>query len=180
MPARRRARRLTASGSLQRQHGDVQHDAVGHHDRVIARGERRVEQPERADRALELARERAALQAHAVAHAERARAQQHRAGDHVAERLLGRETEDHRRERAAEGERARFDARHAQRHEQRQHDRHQADQEPDRAGGGRVQAPEQRRPEPAADVARDRPAEDHQRDHRRRTGVQACSTFGRH
>ncbi len=65
-----------------------------------------------------------------------------------------------------ERQRARFDAGHAQRHEERHHDRRQTDQEPDRAGGGRIQPPEQRRPEAAADVARDRPAEDHQREHR--------------
>ena len=45
-------------------------------------------------------------------------------------------------------------------------DRAEADQEADGARGRRVQAPEQRRPEPAADVARDRPAEDHEQQDR--------------
>ena len=65
----------------------------------------------------------------------------------------------------AQSERLRFDPRHRQRHEQRHDDRCEADQEAHRAGRGGIQATEQRRSETAPDVARDRPAEDHQRDH---------------
>ena len=102
MPGAQARAQVDRLGLAQRQHRDVQHDAVGHHDRVIAGREGRVQQPQRADRALDLTGQRPALQAHALADAKRPRAQQHRARDQVAERLLRGEAEDHRRERAAQ------------------------------------------------------------------------------
>ena len=105
------ARRSTPSGSRSGTIADAQHDAVRDHDVVVAVREGRVEQAERADDALGLPGEAAGLQAHAVADAERPRAEQHDAGDQVAERLLGRETEDDRGEGAADGQRPRVQAR---------------------------------------------------------------------
>ena len=101
---------VDAGRLAQRDHRDAQHDVVGDHDLVLAVGEDRVEQPERADDALDLPASAAALQPHAVADAERPRAEQHEAGEEVAERLLGGETEDDRGERAADGQRARVQA----------------------------------------------------------------------
>ena len=57
----------------------VEHDVVRDHDRVLALRERRVEQAERRDDALDLAREPAGLQPHAVADPERPRGDQHHA-----------------------------------------------------------------------------------------------------
>ena len=128
----------------QRHDGGAEHDAVGDHDAVLAARERRVEQAERADDALGLPREPARLQAHALADAERARAQQHGAGDQVAERLLRGETDDDGGEGAADGERARGEAGDPQRHDGDDRDRHEPQQEADRAGGARVHAPHQR------------------------------------
>ena len=108
MPGAQARAQVDRLGLAQRQHRHVQHDAVGHHDRVVARGERRVQQPQRADRPLDLPGQRAALQAHALADAERAGAQQDGPGDQVPERLLGGQAEDHRRERAAERQRLRL------------------------------------------------------------------------
>ena len=102
--ARAQADRL---GLAQRADRDREHRAVGHEHRVAAGVEGRVHQPERGHDALDLAAEHAALQAHRVADAERARAQQHDAGDQVAERLLRGEAEDDRRGRGADRDRAR-------------------------------------------------------------------------
>ena len=107
---RRRARRSTEAGSRSGTTAAREHDVVGHHDGVLALGERRVEQPERGDDALDLAGQAARLQPHAVADLERARADQDDAGDHVAERLLGGETDDHRGDGATAGQRARGSA----------------------------------------------------------------------
>ena len=67
-------------------------------------------------------------------------------GDQVAERLLRRETDDDRRDRAADGERGRVEAGDAQREQHRRRDHHEPDQEADGAGGRRIHAPEQRGP----------------------------------
>ena len=129
---------------------------------------RDVEQAERGDRALDLAGQAAALQPHAVADPERPRGDQHHAGDQVAERLLGGEAEDdggdrHHRRPACAGPARRSAARtSAGDGEERE-----PDQERDRPGRARVDAAEQRRLDPAAEVARQRPAEDHQHDRRR-------------
>ena len=82
---------------------------------VVALREGRVEQAERADDALDLPGEAAALQAHALADPERPRAEQHHAGEEVAERLLRRETDDDRGEGAADGQRPRVEPGDAQR-----------------------------------------------------------------
>ena len=73
----------------------------------------------RGDDALELAGDAAGLEAHAVADPERLRRDQHEPGDHVAERLLRRETEDDREDRATDGQRARVEPGDAERREQR-------------------------------------------------------------
>jgi hypothetical protein len=80
--------------------GQREDDAVGHHDRVLTVGEREVEQPQRGDHALDLPGHRATLEAHPVANPEWPGAQQHRACDQVAQRLLGGQAEDHRGEGA--------------------------------------------------------------------------------
>jgi hypothetical protein len=151
------------SGRLvQRRDRLAEHRAVGHHDRIVAAGEGRVEQPQRAHHTLDL--DAAPLQAHALAHAERAGAEQHRAGEEVAQRLLGGEAEDDRGERAAEGERLRCDPRDAQRDEQADDHGDEPQEEADRPGSPRVHPAEQRRADRPADVARERPAEDHEDD----------------
>ena len=55
---RSRARRSTAAGSRSGTTAALEHDVVGDHDRVLALREGRVEQAERADDALDLARRR--------------------------------------------------------------------------------------------------------------------------
>ena len=134
---------------------------------VLALREGRVEQAQRADDALDLPGDAAALQAHALAHAERPCAEQDGAGDEVAERLLRRETDDDRGEGAADGQGARVQSGHPQRDDDGEPDEDQADEEADRARGARVEAPEEGRPEGPADVARDLPAQDDEDDRRR-------------
>jgi hypothetical protein len=146
-------------GLLERHDGRAEHDVVGDHDRVLALGEGRVEEPERAHDALELAGEPAGLEPHAVAHPERPSRDQDHAGDQVAERLLRREAEDHGGDRAADGQRLRADAREREARGGGRGDEREADQEPDRAGRGRVHAAEEPRGAGAADVARQQPAE---------------------
>ena len=63
----------------------------------------------------------------------------------LPERLLGREAEHDRRERAADGERLQRDAGDASAAEHRRRDGDEADQELDGAGRGRIHAAEQRR-----------------------------------
>ena len=92
------------------------------------------------------------------------RAEQDGAGEEVAERLLGGETEDDGGQRASEGDGLRREARDAQRDEQGDDHGHQAQEEADRARRAGVQAAEQIRAEGSADVPRERPAEDHQGD----------------
>jgi hypothetical protein len=143
-----------------------EHHVVRDHDRVLALGERRVEQAERRHDALDLAGDATGLQAHAVADLERTRRDQHHARDQVAERLLGRETEDHGGDRATDGQRLGLQARRAQREQRRRRQEHQPDQEPDCAGRGRVHAPEQRRSGESPKVARQRPAQHHYHERR--------------
>src|SRR4051794_26642343 len=88
----------------QRDDRHVQHDAVGDHDLLFALAQDGVEEPERADGALDSAGQPAALQAHALTDAERPRAEQHGAGEQVAERLLRGETDDDGGERTADGQ----------------------------------------------------------------------------
>src|SRR5205823_11840639 len=136
----------------QRQHGDVEDNAVGHHDLLVAARELRVQEAKRADGALQLAADLSTLKSHAVADAKRSRAEQDRPRDHVAERLLSGETDDDRRKRAAERERARLDTSNPQGNEQCQPCRDEAYDEADRTRGGGVKAPEQRRAEAAPNV----------------------------
>ena len=117
----------------------------------------------------------AGLQPDALADPERPRAQQHHPGDHVAQRLLGGETEDDRGERAADGQRLRLEPGDAQRHQQRDRDRDQADQEADRAGRGRVHPAHEGRAGGAADVPGQRPAE---RDQQRPPWRSAAASAG--
>ena len=93
-------------GLPDRDHHGRKHDVVRHHDPVLALGERRVEQAERADDPLDLSSDGAGLEADALADAERSRAQQHHAGEQVAERLLRGKTEDHGGECARRDQRA--------------------------------------------------------------------------
>ena len=166
MPARSRARRLTASGSRSGSTATLSTTLLGTMIESSPVSERRVQQAQRADRPLDLPGQRPALQAHPLADPERPRAEQHRARDQVAQRLLRRQAEDHRGESAARApasglrSRPRCSATSSVTDERRQ-----ADQEADRSRRRRVQAPEQRRPERPPDVARDRPAEDQQHDH---------------
>ena len=153
-------------GLAQRDDRRRQHDVVRDHDRVLALREGRVEQPERRDDALDLAREPARLQAHAVADPERPRRDQHHAGDQVPERLLRGETEDDGGDRATDGQRLGLQPGDAQRHERRHGEEHEPDQEADGPRGRRVHPAEQRGRGEAAEVARQRPAQHHHRDRR--------------
>jgi hypothetical protein len=110
-PAASRARRSTPSGSRSGTIATLSTTELGTITLVGALRERRVEQAERADDALDLAGDAAALEADALADAERPRAQQDGARDEVAERLLRRETDDHRGEGTADGQRARVEPR---------------------------------------------------------------------
>ena len=166
VPWRRHDAHVDRLRLAQRHDRRAEHDAVGDHDAVLPARERRVEQAERADDALGLAGEPAGLQPHALADAERARAQQDGAGDQVAERLLRGEADDDGGEGAADGERARREPGDPQRDDGHDRDRHEPQQEADRAGGARVHAAHQVRADGAAEVARERPAERDQRDRR--------------
>lgn len=154
-----------ASSSVERH---VEHNAVGYQHGALRGGECCVEQPERAHDSLDLSGERSALQAYVLAHAEGPGAEQDGAGDQVAQRLLRGEAEDDGGERSTEGQRARFDARDAQRDEQGEHGGGETDEEAHGPRGGGIDAPEQRGSERAAGVAGERPAEDQERDHCRR------------
>jgi hypothetical protein len=76
------------------------------------------------------------------------------------------ETDDHRGERAADGQRARVEAGDTERHDDREPHKDEADEEPDGPRRPGVQAPEERRRERAPDIARDLPAQ-HDEHHRR-------------
>ena len=91
-------------------------------------------------------------------------AEQDGAREEVAERLLGRETEDDGGQGASEGDRLRRESGDAQRDEQGEDHGHQAQEEADGARRAGVQAAEQVGAERPADVPRERPAEDHQGD----------------
>ncbi len=157
-------------GLAQRHDRGGEHDVVRDHDRVLALREGRVEQAERGHDALDLAGQAARLQAHALADLERPRGDQHHAGDQVAERLLGRETEDDRGDGAADGQRARRQPGDPQRHQRRDDQEDQPDQEADGAGRRGIHAPEQRGRDEAADVAGQRAAEGEQQRPPRRRG----------
>jgi hypothetical protein len=79
------------------------------------------------------------VQAHPIAHAKRARAQQHCAGDEIADRLLGSEADDDRRDRAADRQRLRVETGEAQSHEHGQQEGHQPNQEAHCPGGTRIE-----------------------------------------
>ena len=134
---------LDRIGLALRDHGDAQQDAVRDQNAVAALQQRRIEEPERGDGAL--GGDAGALDGDDVADAEGTRAQQHGAGHHVAERLLRGETDDHRGEGTADGERRGIDAGDRERAEDDGDDREEADQETDAAGGRRVHAAHQRR-----------------------------------
>ena len=121
---------------------------------------------------------RTGLKPHALADAERSRGEQHQAGEQVAERLLGGETQDDGGEGAPRDERGGVDAADAQRDQQRDRHRYEADQEPDGSGRGRIHPPEERRRRRATDVAGDRPAERQQREHRRDADRRLPRLFG--
>ena len=70
---------------------------VGDHDPIFPACERGVEKPERAHNTLGSARERACLEPYPFANPERARTQEHHAGDQVAQCLLRSETQHDRR-----------------------------------------------------------------------------------
>ncbi|MEA2438653.1 MAG: hypothetical protein QOH76_77 [Thermoleophilaceae bacterium] len=148
----------------QRHHGGRHRDVVREHDRVLALRERHVEEPERHHDSLNLSGQPAGLEAHAVADAERPRAEEQHARQHVAEGVLRGQADDHGGERTADRERPRVESRSAQRHEQRDCKQDQPDEEADRAGGRGVEAIEQRRTEGATDVAGEPPAERDQGD----------------
>ena len=141
--------------------------ALGRIKEVLATGELGVQEPERADDALDGAADGTGLQPDPFADAERPRAQQHHSGEQVAERLLRGKTEDHGGERAGGDERGRAHAGDVQRHEDRDPDRHESDEETNRPGGARVHPAEERGAEQAADVAGDGPTQREQRQHRR-------------
>jgi len=159
------ARRSTDAGFAQRHDGSRQHDVVGHHDRVLALRERRVEQPERGDVALQLAREPAGLQPHALADPERSCRDQDQSGDQVAERLLSSEADDDRGSRR-DGQRALGEAGDSERDERRHHEEGEPDQEADGAGRGGVHAAEQRGGAETPDVTSQRPPEGEHEDRR--------------
>ena len=106
----------------------------------------------------------ARVEADPVADPERPCAQQHGARDQVADRLLRRESEEHRGDGTTDGERLRLEPGDAEGDEDREDDREEPDQKAERAGGAGVEALEEDRAERAADVARERPAQDHERD----------------
>ena len=162
MPARRRARRFTPSGSRRGSTATFSTTLLGTMIESSPVAKVVYSSPSELTVPSKRPRQRSALQPHALAHAERAGAEQDGPGEQVAERLLRRQPQDHRREGAAEGERVGFDASHPQRHDHRHQDGHEAHQEADGAGRRGVQPPEQRRSEHAPERARDRPAEDHQ------------------
>ena len=108
----------------------------------------------------------AGLQPHAVADLERPRGDQHDARDQVAQRLLGGEAEDDRDDRAGHGERPRLEPGDVQRDQHGRDQEREPDDEADGAGRRGIHPPEQRGRQRAPDVAREAPAEDHQRDRR--------------
>ena len=153
-------------GLAQRHDRAREHDRVGDHDRVLAARQVGEQQPQRGDGALDLARQRPGLEPDAIAHAERPRGEQHDAGEHVAERLLRGQTDDH----GGEGRRGQqglgFEARDRQREEQDRDPRNEADEEAHRPGGGRVHAAEEQRADGTAERPSDRPAQDQEQDDR--------------
>ena len=121
-------------GLAQRHDRRAEHDVVGDHDRVLALGEASCRAGRASRRALDLAgqRRRACRRTRSPTR-NGPRGDQHHAGDQVAERLLGGETEDDRGDGAADGQRARVQARDPQRGERRDDEERQPDQEADRA-----------------------------------------------
>ena len=84
---------------------------------------------------------------------------QDRPGDQVADRLLGRETQDHRGDRPADGERLRPQARRAGgRRSTLRISVEQPDEEADRARGAGIEPAQERGADRAAEVHRERPA----------------------
>src|SRR5919204_6376828 len=83
-------------------HRELEEDAVRDHDPVGAVDEGGVEEPERADDPLDIAGHGPAAKPDPLADPERAGGEQHQAGEEVAERLLGGEPDEDRRERPAE------------------------------------------------------------------------------
>ena len=120
-------------------------------------------------------------------------AEQDDPGDQVAERLLRREAEDDGRERRADRDRRKRDVGDPQREHDRREHGEQPDEESGCAGSGRVHALEEDRFDPANEIAGQRPADDHERQHhehlqcrrprRHRTGVVCgrglCGLYGR-
>jgi hypothetical protein len=149
----------------QRLDGGVQDDGVRDHDRVVAAAQDRVEQAEPHDRPVDRARGRARVEPDAIADPEGACAQEHGAGDEVPHRLLSGKTEQHSRQGTADRERLRLQPGDPQRDEDGDCDGEEADQEIERAGGARVEPLEEGRPDRTPDVARQRPAQDHECDH---------------
>jgi hypothetical protein len=109
------------------------------------------------------------LQADAFADPERAGAQEHHAGDQVAQRLLSGETEHDGSERTADSQRAGVQARDPQGGQPAAQQGEEPDDEADGAGRGGVHAAKERRGGGAADVARQCPAEHDERQHGRRS-----------
>ena len=100
------------------------------------------------------------LQAHALADPERPGAQENQTGDQVAERLLGRETDDDGGEGASGHERGWRSARATlEGEQQRDAERGQADDEANRSRGRRIHAAEERGRSRLADVAGNRPTQ---------------------
>lgn len=103
-----------------------------------------------------------AVEAHAVTHAEGPRREQHHAGDHVAEGLLGGQAEHPRGEARAGRQRAGVQAGQPQAHERPDDHGAQAQNEAHDAGGAGGEAAVELRLQQPADVHRKRPAEHHQ------------------
>ena len=108
---------LDAVGLAQRDHRELEDDAVGDHDPVGSRDQRRIEEPERAGDAVDLSGERAAAQLDSLADPERARAEQDERRRRGCRASAARRDRGHGRERTTDRQRARVEAGDAQRDE---------------------------------------------------------------
>ena len=128
----------------QRYHGQVEDHRVRDQDPVRSADQGGVEEAERADDSLQLSGQRPADQPHPVADPKGAGAEQHEAGEQVAERLLRREAEHDRGDGAADGERAGAKARDPER---------QRNDDDDRRSAGSGTRPCPRSPDPCGETA---------------------------
>ena len=166
---------LDPLGLPERCHRRLDQDAVRDQDPVRPADQRGVEEAELADHALKLTGQDPCLQPDALADAKRAIGDQHHAGEQVAEHLLGGEPDHDRGEAAPDGEGPCPEARDPQRDDRGEDDRYQPEQEADRPGRPGFEPPVEHRREALAQRPRERPAEDHEQDHRGDPDLEAIS-----